>query len=155
MTVARSNEASATPGAPPDGTAPVLSVAAGAGEATLTWDFTDGTVAATGWEYQVNGTGDWIAISGDGAVRSHTVTGLAAGDVTFMVRPVANGVAGTPSAASTSATVTEAPIGPTFTAGSTSSYSNTNYRVQFQTGAAELNTLRDELVIEFHEDYTH
>ena len=51
-------------------------------------------------------------------------------------------------------------VDPSFTAGSTSSHSNTSYKVQFQIwgeddeGYRDLNTLRDELVIEFHEDYS-
>jgi hypothetical protein len=118
--------------------------------------------------------GDWMgwksvmASNDDGVTNGHTATVDApTGGVSYdyQVRPVAGDLKFDPSVlnepatsdiATASATAEVAPkeaVAPTFSAGSTSSRSNTSYKVMFQTGDEALNTLRDELVIEFHEDY--
>ena len=140
-----------------------VSATAGDGQVMLSW----ARVAdATGYSY--------IVMDGDQVVRtatvvdqsqlstiSTTVIGLDNGtEYTFEVTASANAETHRASAVMTAMATPMAEVIavveglPTFTAGSTSSFSNTNYKVQFQNGDAPINTLRDELVIEFHEDYT-
>ncbi len=106
--------------------------------------------------------GDIAPAEGNDAadVRSARISGLTNGvEYTFQVRAVVGTKPGPAMEMDADAVVAmpmapREPVLPSFDAGSTSSYSNTNYTVEFQTGADSLNTLSDELVIEFHEDYT-
>jgi hypothetical protein len=173
-TIAESNRAKATPKDAP-GSRPVvvtlgsMRTVASSGMIKLVWTYAQGDPPATGFEVAVS-TEDqvsdipanaWMPVpgitdldAGDGSPHEYTVTGLDAGTYVANVRAVNSGSAdaGSTGLGVGGLVVSEGPVKPTFTAGSTSSRSNTSYKVMFQTDKV-LNTLRDELVIEFHEDY--
>ena len=135
---------------------PMASGVAASKAITITWYDLDDRI--DGWQVRYKESdatteGTWMPLAAD--ARSYSITGLANGT---MYTVELQGLEGTTATMSWTSDFTPmappAAFQPSFTAGSTSSGSNTNYRVRFQTGADALNTLRDELVVEFHEDYS-
>ena len=77
-----------TPGSPSS-----VSLTAGDGSATLTWAYSNSAVTPTGWQYRYSEEhepkGSWQTVSGGGAARSHTVSGLTNGKTySFNLRAV-------------------------------------------------------------------
>ena len=156
----RAPEVTSTPNDPPSRPTNVQAVK-GPGTMTLTWEWeraTDG-LDATGFQYiryEPNGF-PWTDIpDSDGATRTYTVTGLSAGtSYKFGIRALSgDGPESLGSIEHAAVEVTEnAPITSTFTAGSSTPGSNTNYTIKFRVPQDLTTGVVDNVVIKL-EDYS-
>ena len=165
--VGRSNSATATPSAAPDGTYTLKTqMVGGAGEVEIGWTWTANadSVAVAMWQYMAMGTGadstdrSWMdtGLSGAGT-KEYTVTGLGAGDYVVSVRPVSAAKSAAAAEAFLEVTsVTEAPLMPTIEANSNDPGKKTRYTIMFTAEFSEdddqsLDAGTEELVIELED----
>ena len=152
----------------PPGAVTGLVAERGDGSATLMWADPDPANAAiTNYEWRAmigDTSGMWNALIGDDLEdrRDVTIVGLTNGvTYTFQVRAI---IGVTPGDADTSNEVTpmapRGPVAPSLAPGGDGAGSTTSYTVEFQvrddddTTDIIVNTREDDLIIEFHEDYS-